>query len=281
MFIETWKISVGITKIILISTLYVFLISPTVFADRVILKTGEIIETEQAWQKNDKVYFYIDELKLSVSAKEVLRIETRSVESSATSHVSDPPKPTSPEPIQRSTKGNASDKKYHASETTTPSIPQEGIQDSRKSYGFRNLPWGTKLVTLTDFVELETDSGIKDVKEYKRKNENLTLGQADLQSIVYAFWRDRFFTVTIRAEREENFHALRDFSINQFGKNYHDDKTGKKYLWSNALTDVMLKFNEKDQTGVLWMRSKEIDRLYKLTKLNVPSSYRKWTKSHH
>ena len=271
----------GIIKIILISAIYIVLSSPTAFADRVILKTGEIIETKQAWQNDEKVYFYFDELKLSVSAKEVLRIETKSVKASATSHVSDPPKPPPPKSIPRSTKKNDSDKKYHSSETPIPSIPQKGIQDSSKSYGFRDLRWGTELVSLTDFVKLETDSGIKDVKEYKRKNDKLTLGQADLQSIVYAFWRDQFFTVTIWAEGEKNYLALRDYSINEFGKNYHDDKTGTKYLWSNTLSDVMLKFDENDQIGVLWMRSRKIDRLYKLTKLNVPSSYRKWTKSHH
>ena len=32
--------------------------------------------------------------------------------------------------------------------------------------GFRDLPWGTRLITLTGFVELETNSGLKDVKEY-------------------------------------------------------------------------------------------------------------------
>ena len=276
-----WNMPVGVTKLIIISAIYIVLVPPTAFADTIILRTGEIIETKQAWKKDQKVYFYIDELKLSVSVKEVLRIEKKSVKSNTTSHVSDPPKPPPPEAIERSTKNNYSDKKNHSSETILPSTPQKEIQDSRKSYGFRDLPWGTELVALTDFVKLETDSGIRDVKEYKRKNDKLTLGRANLQSIVYAFWRDQFFTVTIWAEGEENYHALRDYSINQFGNNYHDDKTSQKYLWSNTLTDVMLKYDENEQIGVLWMRSKKIDRLHKLTKLNVPSSYRKWTKSHH
>ena len=169
---------VGVTKFILISTIYIALVSPTAFADTIILKTGEIIETKQAWKKDQKVYFYIEGLKLSVSAKDVLRIEKKSVKSKATSHVSNPP-----EPIQRSTKNRYSDKKNRTSETTLPSIPQKEIRDSRKTYGFRDLPWGTELVTLTDFVKLETDSGIKDVNEYKRKNDKLALGQANLQSI--------------------------------------------------------------------------------------------------
>ena len=271
----------GVKKLILISAICIVLVPPTAFADSIILRTGDIIETKQAWKKDQKVYFYIDDLKLSVSAKEVLRIEKKSVKSNTKSNASDPPNPPPPVAIKKSTKNNYSDKKNHSSKITIPSTPQQEIQDSIRSQGFRDLSWGTERVTLTDFIKLETDSGIKDVLEYKRKNDRLTLGRANLQSIVYAFWRDKFFTVTIWAEGEENYHALRDYSIKQFGNDYHDDKTSQKYLWSNRLSDVMLKYDENEQIAVLWMRSKKIDRLCKLTKLNVPSSYRRWTKSHH
>ena len=269
----------GIAKLVLISAICFVLISPAAFADRVILKTGEIIETKQAWKKDQKVYFYIDDLKLSVSIKEVLRIENHSDTTTASSHISDPPEPPPSKHIHKSAKENSSNKKCKLPKNPSLTGSPKKIHKPMISDGFRDLPWGAELIRFTDFVKLETDSGIKDVREYKRINDKLTLGQADIQSIVYAFWRDQFYTVTIWAEGEKNYLALRDYSVNQFGKNYHYNNANRKYLWSDTLTDAMLKYDETEQLGYLWMRSKKIDRLYKLTRLNVPSSYRKWTKS--
>ena len=128
-------------------------------------------------------------------------------------------------------------------------------------------------------MELNTNTGLEEVKEYKRKNDELTMGDANLKSIVYAFWRDQFYTVTIRTEGNADYIALRREAFKRFGKGQPSKQSHERYLWSDVSTDRMLKYVQEEQEGMLWMRSKKIDRQYKLTKLNVPSSYLKWIKS--
>ena len=261
---------------LVIIILIVFLIPLIAFADTIVFHSGKPMEVEQAWEKGDKVYFYLNGLKASIYKKEVLRIEKNYLDQNNSSFNSKkcPVKiPNIAKEDARQTEVN----KPHKQDSISKS-PQK-ILNQNKQDGFRDLDWGAPLGTLRGLVELKTDTGLEEVKEYVRENDLLKLGEVDLKSIVYAFWRDQFYTVTIWTEGKANYVLLRNEAIKRFGAVKHSDPSLEKCLWSDASTDRMLKFNKDTQVGMLWMRSKKIDRRYKLTKLDVPSAYLKWIKS--
>ena len=249
------------------------------FADIIVFHSGKPMEVEQTWEKDDKVFFYLNGFKASISKKEVLRIEKKIIDRSDSSANSKKTK-KSPAKVANIIKKDTRRAEVIKSpkQVLKPKSPKKTLNQNKLD-GFRDLNWGVKLATLKDLVELKTDTGLEEVKEYIRENDILKLGEVDLKSIVYSFWRDQLYTVTIWTEGKANYSSLRNEAFKRFGKGQRSDQSLERYLWSDASTDRMLKFIKDTQVGMLWMRSKEIDRRHKLTKLNVPSTYLKWMRS--
>jgi hypothetical protein len=257
----------------------VVLIPLIAFADIIVFHSGKPMEVDQAWEKNDKIFFYLNGFKASISKKEVLRIERKIIDRNNSSAKSKKTKKPSAKVANITTKDTRrAEVNKSPKQILKPKSPKKTLNQNKQD-GFRDLNWGVKLATLKDLMELKTDTGLEEVKEYIRENDILKLGEVDLKSIVYSFWRDQFYTVTIWTEGKANYISLRNEAFKRFGTGQRGDQSLERYLWSDASTDRMLKFIKDTQVGMLWMRSKEIDRRYKLTKLNVPSTYLKWMKS--
>lgn len=262
--------------------LYLYFILPTALADTVFLKNGNELKVEKAWQENDQVWFIFSDMKASIPQSKVTRIQSNS---------GNPAKPATPE--------DRSNAEIHASQPQpaekmlpnqilktagTSTDPQQLSQSTKKPLvlrkdGLAGMKWGSRLANVRGLEIKQTDSGLKDVIEYVRPNDSLKLGEATLKTVVYAFWRNQFYTLSIWTQGQENFKALRDSVFHHFGKGTRIDGSGEKYLWSGSDTDVMLKYTPDGQYGVLWMRGKELDRKFKLSRLNGPASYLKQLKS--
>ena len=61
----------------------VFLLPAPAIADTIYLKTGKTIDTSMTWEEEDKVYFYLNGLKVSVPKSDVRYIESSQDNSSA------------------------------------------------------------------------------------------------------------------------------------------------------------------------------------------------------
>ena len=272
------------TRAYLSTTIFLLLIciSPTAFADLIVLKNGNHLKVEKAWQEDDQVWFMFGDMQASIPLSKVTRIKSDS------SNLAN-----------SGTPANQSDARTNGSHSQTAEKilpnqikltaeisddPQQLTPSTKKPLvlrkdGFGDLKWATRLSHVKGLEIKQTDSGLKDVIEYVRPQDALKLGDATLQSVVYAFWRDKLYTVTIWTQGQENYDALRDTVFNQFGKGTRIDGSSEKYLWSDAATDVMLKYAIDGQYGMLWMRCKELDRKLKLSKLNGHTSFLKWMKS--
>ena len=85
--------------------------------------------------------------------------------------------------------------------------------------------------------------------------------------------------LTIRTRGRLNYTALRDDILRQFGKGRRDHQAFERYLWTKAPNDMMLQYTQDGEQGLLWLRSSEIDRQYKLSRMQGHASYLKWMKS--
>lgn len=253
--------------------IFLILLPAFSFADTVILKHGRPIQAEKVWEQNGHIFFYLHGVKMRVAKKEVHRIvitDRASPHPQASTSNNKAADIKTPEPTNTDEKAIKIEplpiEKPAAVKTKKP-LKNAG------SNGFRDLRWGDGRSTFDKLNEVESRSGLAEVKEYVRTNEELKMGAAQLNKIIYAFWRHKLYTITLWVEGRANYLALRHEIFNRFGVGHKSDQNQERYLWSDHYSDRMLKYIAEDQTGLFWMRSKELDSLYRLSQIKVPSSY--------
>jgi hypothetical protein len=126
---------------------------------------------------------------------------------------------------------------------------------------------------------LDGATDLEGVSEYVRPGDILYIGSTPLTAIIYAFWRDQLYTITIWIQGYPNFSSLREMVFSQFGPGRWSDRAGERYLWAETPTDMMLEYIRASEEGFFWLRSCELDRKYKLSKINRHTSVLKWMNS--
>jgi len=213
-------------------------------ADTIILKDGTRLETKRSWEKNGRLIFYMEDLVTSINKSDVERIEETNIDQKVPPHFE----------------------------------KAEGA-DFGTSDGFRDLSWGSELSDIGSITEIETDTGLAGVVEYIRPDDVLRVGEAELTSIIYSFWHDQLYTVTIWTQNYSNYEALRSATFERFGEGSRRNESIERYIWSDSLTDRMLEHIKDGEYGMLWMRSRDLDRKLKLSKYDASISYIKWLRS--
>jgi hypothetical protein len=251
-------------------------------ADVVILKSGKKLNVEKVWQENGQTWIVFHGIRASIPQSKVERIESDSS--------SDPVKLDLKKEANVNLKKNArptpqdspGKQTEHASQTAATPQPTKIRKDQSRIFpdeSFSDLKWGTKISTIKDLQKVQDPEGQDGVAEYRQKIEKLKFGQAALSSIHYAFWRDRLYMMTIRTTGRSNYTALRDEVFRQFGKGLRADQALEKFLWTASPNDILLQYSKDGQQGMLWLRSSEMDRQYKLAQVRGHASYLKWMKS--
>ena len=251
-------------------------------ADTVFLKNGKTLEVETCRLEGDQVFFVFKGMQAGIPQSKVERVEKsngqvfESVGSAnrGSADLNGTQFETGTKLVllqNKQTAGAKTDPLQQLSSTPKPLVLQKN--------GLKNLEWNSRLSHLSGMEPKSIDTGFKNVVEYVRPQDPLKLGDIDLKSVVYAFWRDQLFTISIWTEGQENFNALRSAAFAQFGKGARIDGADERYVWTNDTTDVMLKYIGKGEYGLLWMRCKELDRKMKLSTLNHHTSFLKRMKS--
>ncbi len=279
------------------------LLLPLSWADTIILKNGQTIETIKVDEHGKDIIFYLNGVKMRVSKEMVVRI-VKPNEASAVPPVRVKRKAAKNETPSNIIVHRKKAKKFNPPPSKDPSSKRAGkkrasypgVQTEQKKKadsqpakntagmqtgknrsevrwcGFRDLRWGISRASIGIMQEIESGSDPVKIKEFVRKNEDLKFGKAQLDSIAYAFWRYRLYAVTIWVSGQDNYLALRNEVFNRFGAGLKSEDHPERYLWSDTSSDRMLKYVEADQTGLFWMRSKDLNRKYHLSQIKTPST---------
>ncbi len=254
----------------------------TVLADLIILKNGNQLKVENAWQEDDQIFFVLNDINASIPQSKVIRIETDREDPKTfnkSHHSASTSKTDRRGHLQDGTLLDQLTLKSKPVATSRPKANLTKICPPLHRKGIGDLEWGMRAGGVSGLEPKQTDSGLKDVVEYVRPSDGLKLGQAELTSIVYAFWRNKLYTVTLWTSGPSNYKSLRQAVFNQFGQGSRPDAATERYLWSNPVTDMMLKYIDDNEYGFFWMRGKEMDRKFKLSRMSGHTSYLKWMKS--
>ncbi len=276
---------------------------PLSLADTTILKNGQSIEADKIDEREEDIIFYVQGLKMRVSKAGVVRIvkangttlvlptktKKKAAENKTPSNNHVQAENTikiSPAPIQAPFGSQAAKKRVSNKNLRAPKKMKKNPQPSKKPAvtpseknlteirwcGLRDLRWGAGRSTLGRLQEIESGTGEREIKEFVRAKEDLKMGKTQLDSIIYALWRHRLYAVTIWVSGHDNYVALRNEVFNRFGVGLKSEKNTERYLWSDTYSDRMLKYIEANQTGLFWMRSKDLNRKYHLSQIKKPST---------
>lgn len=253
-----------------IATILIILIFvvPATFADTVILKNGRELEVERTWQEGDKIYCIFRGIKAVLPQSKISRIESNSEKIKTIQHQSG-------EHVRRNRSDSIVPMVQNASGATTPTE----LYPALRKDGFHDLTWGRNVSSVDGLKKRQTVSDPADLVEYVRPKDLFKIDDAAVESVVYAFWRDQLYTVTVWTKGYSNFKALRDAAIKKFGPGIRHESTRDRHFWSDTLSDIMLDYIQDGRYGMLWLRSKEIYRQFRSSQLKGHASYLKWMKA--
>jgi hypothetical protein len=123
--------------------------------------------------------------------------------------------------------------------------------------GFRGQKFGAPFSEFQGLM-LEKDKGA--IKLYSKKDDNLMLGSVKLEAIVYHFFQDKFYAVSLHtAEREDTLGLLR-VAIAAFGAGSRADnaRDDLDQSWQGKTAEAFFNVNPKTEQGNLVIRDGEL-----------------------
>ena len=290
-------------SIMMLSLLVVWVAAGSAAArQKVVLVTGETLEVDQAREEGTRVWISWSGLSLSIDKKDVLRIERKGER-----HGLDHDAPIDLQPQAEQSRLEKSPPERLASHrisaaaappenrTTSPKTGRQRMPKSKpdrsgkppgpgnlsksaeplsallKPGGFGAMKWGDHLTTLAGLRKLDEDGELPEVLEYNRPDEPIQVGPDAADTVVkYAFWENRLYMVTLWAAGPQAYEFIREAMINSYGPGIQSPDKKQTCYWIDDSADRMIEYLEDKELGLLWMRSREIDRQYKLTQMRIP-----------
>jgi hypothetical protein len=237
-----------------------------VVADEVILKSGERFISSKVWEEDGKILFDMQGLIVNVNKGEV----------AAVVHGTHPAEPLAALPGQsvpgrRNPSSPALDP-LPAEKPVLPGLPASPVDGGQnrepkiRGIGLDGLTWQMHPNEINGIAKLGTDPSYGGIDQYNRPGGSLTLGDAQLDGLVFGFWQNRLYTILIWVEGKPSYTRLRRAVFERYGSGRRSEQGLDRYIWIEDATDRMLEFDQQRNAGIFWMRSRELDtqikRLY-------------------
>lgn len=262
-------------------------------ADWVILTSGEKFQTDRTWSEEGRLKFRLNGLVVSVPQSDVAQIVTPNAtapetpapvvaEAAAAPQASLSRKQRLQSALQlpppqttQNGSGIKSAPPSHPTESTRTGAKRKvetldggptGAPAAAPFRGvFRNLAWGMRPTSIPGLLHSQTSPAYGGVDEFYHPDEVLQLGAAPIDGIVYGFWQNRLYTITVWADGRPRFEKLRQWVLETYGPG-HPSKTGaERQVWYGNGSDRLLEFDKALNTGIFWMRSEKLHARIKQT----------------
>jgi hypothetical protein len=133
-----------------------------------------------------------------------------------------------------------------------PGLPFQNEPD-----GFRGIKWGTNISELNDMLVVESG---KDTLYYGRKNDNMKIGDVDIDQISYGFYKSRFFVVLVEYSGYSSFTKLKKILFDQYGKAEQPNQLMERYFWPGGTVDIYFDYNEMSKNGNVYYSFRPIQQ---------------------
>jgi len=128
--------------------------------------------------------------------------------------------------------------------------------------GFRGLKWGDPPQSVKDMSYCPYADRDFDITIYERVNDKMQIGGAELRSIRYLFYENRFMAVEIKPDFINEYDKLKDVLLLKFGNGVvpksSDYGFTEQIVWSGDLAIIVLEKSLKRAIELLLIYSTEI-----------------------
>jgi hypothetical protein len=137
--------------------------------------------------------------------------------------------------------------------------------------GFRSHHFGDDLATFPGLIPI-VSYGSTDIKQYRTPKENLQVGDAKLSTITYSFYKDRFYSVLVHANKRDNaaFDKLTAAATSLYGKGKEfSSGNGTGWYGEKVNGSVSIEDSSGYKVPQLHLTSKVIEKQIEADKLSV------------
>ena len=111
------------------------------------------------------------------------------------------------------------------------------------------IKWGTNIRDLPDMVLTGAIGGGKRI--YMRKGEKMKIGDADLEVVMYGFYKDRLEDVQMHFRSSPNFAKLKELLFRMHGPGLQPIRSLETYHWYGKQVSVFLAYNQIVEKGTI------------------------------
>ena len=124
-----------------------------------------------------------------------------------------------------------------------------------ESHGFRDIKWNTAISELKNMEYYASSPIYSEIKFYERKGDSLRMGPAELDRILYIFWKGRFRGVLITTQGSHHWETLRRACYEEFGKATKPNRDVEQYVWDGHTSRICLRYSRILNRGILHIYS--------------------------
>jgi hypothetical protein len=135
--------------------------------------------------------------------------------------------------------------------TTAPPEPEPGSLAYLDAHnGFRDLTFGEPP---TPRMVLTNEVGAK--QYYTRLDEDLSLGDAQLEQLIYGFYKERLQTVILQTKGAANSRACLEALQHLYGLGAQPDPSRLRYTWRGSQVSVSYQEDGRTHDAEIWFHS--------------------------
>jgi hypothetical protein len=125
---------------------------------------------------------------------------------------------------------------------------------------FRGIKWGINISELKDMIPEETiQKPGPDIKYYTRKGEENKIGDIPINKIIYAFYKDQFWAVTINFDDYSNYQSLLAGLSSKYGQASRPNRYIEEYNWFGISSlHLGIKYSDKPKRGSIFYYYKPV-----------------------
>lgn len=114
--------------------------------------------------------------------------------------------------------------------------------------GFRNLMWGNS--PSKEMVLISNDK-TTNISKYMVQNDKLNIGAAQIESIRYWFYDNKFMAVFISFNGLSNFNSIRSTLESKHGMPSKPNRYIDRYMWNGGNSTVAIQYSDISSEGMV------------------------------
>jgi len=132
------------------------------------------------------------------------------------------------------------------------SLPAYAMGSPAEVDGFRGVKWGSPLIEVKKSKKLilvDKDDHNHFIA-YTVKGDELKIGAAKVEQILYVFWREKLNSVMISTKWKLNFSEMKAAAFEKFGEvSKTEPADEERYDWDGDQTNIILTYNKISGVG--------------------------------